>query len=79
MEELKFNIPDLHCEGYADRSTNILERLDGVQKAAVTFDDRSAKLEFDPDKTSFEDIKKTLAKANYTAEVEPRQARINTD
>lgn len=72
MEKLNFTIPDLHCEGCADRSSNILERLDGVQKAAVTFNDKSAKLEYDPDKTSLEDIKEALAKANYTAEIAPR-------
>ena len=68
MEKLTFNIPDLHCEGCAERSTNILERLDGVHNAEVTFDDNSAKVEYNPDKTSFEDMKQTLAKADYTAE-----------
>jgi copper chaperone CopZ len=68
MEKLTFNIPDLHCEGCAERSTNILERLDGVHNAEVTFDDKSAKVEYNPDKTSFEDMKQTLAKADYTAE-----------
>ncbi len=68
MEKLTFNIPDLHCEGCADRSSNILERIDGVQKAKVTFDDKSAEIEFDPDEASFEDMKEALAKADYTAE-----------
>lgn len=68
MEKLIFNIPDLHCEGCADRSTNILERLDGVKDAEVTFDDKSAEVEFNPDEASFEDMKEALAKANYTAE-----------
>jgi len=68
MEKLTFNIPDLHCEGCAERSTNILERLDGVQKADVTFDNKTAEVEFDPDQVSFDDIKQALAKANYTAE-----------
>lgn len=42
METLKFNIPDLHCDGCANRSANILEKLKGVQTARVTFDDKSA-------------------------------------
>lgn len=67
MEKLTFNIPDLHCEGCADRSANILERLDGVQKASVTFDDKSAEIEFDSDKTSFDEMKEALTKADYTA------------
>lgn len=61
MEKLAFVIPDLHCEGCANRSTNILERLKGVQKADVTFDDKSAEVEYDADKVSFEDIKEALA------------------
>lgn len=68
MEKLTFNIPDLHCQGCADRSTNILERLEGVQKAEVTYDDKTAAVEFDPDETSFEEIKEALGKADYTAE-----------
>ncbi|MCW9706244.1 heavy-metal-associated domain-containing protein [Fodinibius salsisoli] len=68
MEKLTFTIPDLHCEGCAERSTNILERLDGVQEAKVTFEDKSAKVEFDSDKTSFDEMKQALEKANYTAE-----------
>lgn len=68
MEKLTFDIPDLHCEGCADRSANILEHLNGVENANVTFDDKSAEVEFDPDQASFEDFKEALAKANYTAE-----------
>ena len=68
MKKLTFNIPDLHCEGCAERSTNILERLDGVKNASVTFDDKSVEVDFDPDLTSFEDMKQTLEKANYIAE-----------
>lgn len=68
MEKLTFSIPDLHCEGCADRSTNILERLGGVQKAEVTYDDKTAKVEYDPGDTSFEVMKEALDKANYTAE-----------
>lgn len=71
MEKLTFTIPDLHCQGCANRSTNILERLEGIQKADVTFDDRSARVEYDENKVSFEDMKEVLAKANYTAKMEP--------
>lgn len=68
MEKLTFNIPDLHCEGCADRSGNILERLEGVQKADIMFDDKSAEVEYDENQTSFENMKEALAKASYTAE-----------
>lgn len=70
MEKLTFNILDLHCEGCAERSSNILERLDGVKQAKVTFDDKTAEVTFDSNKTSFEEMKEALAKANYTAEKE---------
>lgn len=68
MEKLKFKIPDLHCEGCANRSTNILERLQGIKKADITFDDKSAEVEYDPEQISFEKVKEALSKANYTAE-----------
>jgi len=67
METLEFNIPDLHCEGCADRSANILERLEGVHKADVTFEDKTAEVNFDPDNVSFDKMKEALDKANYTA------------
>ena len=60
MKNLKFKIPDLHCEGCADRSTNILERLESVYKADVTFEDKTAEVKSDPDKGSFEEIKNGL-------------------
>ncbi len=72
MEKLIFNIPDLHCEGCANRSANILKRLDGVQNAKITIDDKSAKVEFDPDQTSFDEMKEALAKTNYSAKKEHR-------
>lgn len=68
MAELTFSIPDLHCEGCADRSTNILEQQEGVRQAKVTFDDKSAEVEFNSDQISFEQMKEVLAKANYTAQ-----------
>lgn len=68
MEKITFNIPDLHCEGCAKRSTNILERLDGVQTASVTFENKTAEVEYDSDQASFDQMKQALAKANYTAE-----------
>lgn len=68
MVKLTFTISDLHCEGCADRSANILERLDGIGQADVNFEDKSARVEFDPEHTSFEEIKEALAKAHYTAE-----------
>ncbi len=70
MEKLKFKIPDLHCEGCANRSINILERQEGIKKADVTFDDQSAEVEYNPEQISFEEVKEALSKANYTAEIE---------
>lgn len=74
MKNIRFKIPDLHCKGCADRSRNILERLKGVEKAEVSYDDKSAKVEYNPDETLFEEMKKALSKANYTAEKEYRTA-----
>tara|TARA_R110002124_G_scaffold89692_1_gene229288 strand:- start:2684 stop:2893 length:210 start_codon:yes stop_codon:yes gene_type:complete len=68
MKKITFNIPDLHCEGCANRSTNILERLDGVKHAKVTIDNKSAEVEYNVAQTSFEEMKEALAKANYTTE-----------
>jgi len=67
MKSIQFQIPDLHCESCAERSTNILQRLEGVQNASVTFENKSAEVVFDSDKVSYNDIKEALAKANYTA------------
>lgn len=68
MEKLRFKIPNLHCKGCADRSANILEQQEGVKQADVTFDDKSAEVEFDSGQISFEQMKEALAKADYAAE-----------
>lgn len=68
MNSIPLKIPDLHCEGCAERAENILNRLDGVQNASVTFEDKSAEVLFDKNKVAFNDMKKALAKANYSAE-----------
>ncbi|WP_138429189.1 heavy-metal-associated domain-containing protein [Fodinibius saliphilus] len=68
MEELTFEIPDLHCEGCANRSAEILEKLEGVEQATVSIDNKSAKVFYNSDQTSFDTFKEALAKADYTAE-----------
>lgn len=68
MARISFNIPDLHCEGCANRSTKILENLEGVQEANVSFENKTAEVRYDADRTGFEEMKDALTKANYTAE-----------
>ncbi|NGP90036.1 heavy-metal-associated domain-containing protein [Fodinibius halophilus] len=68
MDTLKFNIPDLHCGGCADRSAEILEELEGVKQATVSIDDKSAEVSYNPEQASFNTFKEALAEANYTAE-----------
>lgn len=64
----EFRVPDVKCEGCVQRVTNVLNRLEGVRSVEVTFDDRSAKVEFDGDSISFDDMKQAIEKAGYSVE-----------
>ena len=51
METLTLNIEGMTCGGCVKSVTRILEGVEGVAKAEVSLEGKSARIEFDPAKT----------------------------
>lgn len=64
-------IPDMHCEGCAERIATVLERLDGVRNADVSFEHKEARVEYDDAAVDHEDLKTAVEKAGYSVEEQP--------
>lgn len=67
-QETTLSIGGMHCEGCAERVANVLERLEGVQAAKVSLEDKEAHVTHDADIPSFEQMKEAVEKASYEAE-----------
>ena len=64
MKEVKLNIEGMHCTGCSTRLQKVLSNLDGVLKAAVSFETGIAKIEYDS-KLKAEDIKSAIIDAGF--------------
>lgn len=64
--EATFDIPDMKCEGCADRIERVLTRHDGVQSATVRLDDKQATVLYDADAAGTDALRSVLEKAGYT-------------
>lgn len=71
MKKESYRIPDMHCEGCAKRVTTVLERLEGVRSADVSFDDKTAQVEYDEDAVGHDEMRDAVEKAGYTMDGEP--------
>lgn len=67
-QAITFRIPDMHCEGCAQRLTNVLERIEGVRAAHVRFENKTAEVDYDADRADQEAMKQAVEKAGYTFE-----------
>lgn len=65
MERLHLTIEGMSCEHCVRAVRGRLERTDGVKVDAVTVG--SAVLDYDPAKTSIDDIEEAIADEGYTA------------
>jgi len=68
VTKVQSRVPDLHCEGCARRVTNVLERLEGVRSADVSFEDKTAEVDLADGEVEFGDLKAVVEKAGYTVE-----------
>ncbi|MFB6272966.1 MAG: heavy-metal-associated domain-containing protein [Salinibacter sp.] len=66
--DVQFRVPDMHCEGCANRITNVLERLEGVRSTEVSLEDKTAEVEVEDGAVDPEDLKVAVEKAGYTVE-----------
>ncbi|MFB6272949.1 MAG: heavy-metal-associated domain-containing protein [Salinibacter sp.] len=63
--DVRFRVPDMHCEGCADRVTTVLERLGGVRSAEVSLDDKAAEVKVADDSVDVDDLTAAVETAGY--------------
>lgn len=64
MESIELNIEGMHCTGCSTRLQKVLNNLDGVSKAEVSFETGIAKIEYD-NKLKIDDIKNAIIDAGF--------------
>ena len=67
QQTLILDIKGMHCTGCASGIKAMLRRVDGVTKADVSFEERLAKVEYDPAKANAEKIIAAVEKMGYKA------------
>ena len=73
--EQEFSVSGMTCGSCAARVEKVLRRQEGVAQAAVNFATEKANVVFDPERTSAEDLTRTVAKLGYgLAPAEPSRA-----
>lgn len=71
MEKVSLKINGMHCEGCSGRLERILEGQDGVESATVSFNDKSAFVEYNESTITIERIKECILDAGFSAVEEP--------
>lgn len=65
MKEIIMELEDLSCPVCAQKVTDALKKMGGVDSADVSFNTGRAKVKFDPDRLSQDQIKNTVEKLGY--------------
>ena len=68
MKEVKLNIEGMHCTGCSNRLTKVLNNIDGIERAEVSFETKKATIKYDESKVSVETIKAEIEEAGFKAE-----------
>lgn len=66
MKSAIFKIDGMHCEGCARTITALISSQPGVQKAAVSFETREARILFDPQSVNEDRLTAAIRQAGYT-------------
>jgi copper chaperone len=65
MEKVTLGISGMTCGGCVRSVTNVLTALDGVAKADVSLEKRSAVVDYDPGKVAVEQLKRSVVEAGF--------------
>lgn len=65
MKETTLTIDNMVCQGCAEKITDILKEVDGVEKVKTKTMKKSVHVEFNPEKTSEEKLKIVLTETGY--------------
>ena len=65
MQTVTLGISGMTCGGCVRSVTNVLKALDGVAKADVSLEKRSAVVDYDPGKVGIEQLKRSVVEAGF--------------
>jgi len=65
MQTIILEISGMTCGGCVRSVGNVLKALDGVAKAEVSLEKRSAVVDFDPGKVGLEQLKRSIEEAGF--------------
>lgn len=68
MKEIKLKIEGMHCTGCSSRLEKVLNNLEGVENAKVSFEEKQAIIKYEEEKISLEDIKENIEDAGFKGE-----------
>lgn len=69
MNTTTIKIQGMHCGGCAQRVKRVLEREPGVREAAVTFEAGEARVKYDEQAVTTDQLRCLIERAGYTATV----------
>lgn len=65
MNSVTLKLEGMHCDGCAATIQALIERNGGVRKAAVSFGDGEARVLYDPQSVTVEQLTATIEKCGY--------------
>lgn len=74
MQTVRLTIKGMHCKGCEEIVRNVLERQSGVRGCSVSHDNGEARIAFDDDRISAEQLATAISEAGYSAEIDSVQS-----
>jgi len=65
MQTVTLGISGMTCGGCVRSVGNVLQALDGVARADVSLEKRSAVVDFDPEKVGIEQLRRSVEEAGF--------------
>ena len=69
MKETTIKVEGMTCGGCVNSVTKAIQRVEGVENAQVSLENKEAKVRFDESKTNLQAIAESVEKAGYHAAV----------
>jgi len=78
LEKREIKLVGMTCSSCAQRVEKSLQKMDGVQRAAVNFPLEKAYVEYDPEQVSEEQLLQEIDKTGYRGQVEEKTSPLQT-
>jgi P-type Cu+ transporter len=74
---LTLPVKGMHCAACSGRIERVLSAMDGVNAAQVNLAGETLALDYDPEKTSLDDVSKRVAELGFTLEIPSGETRLD--